>query len=120
MNGALTPMKVLLFGLDTQLAQELHAALAEAGGCVPAVDRLGADVIFCAADPACYRPALDILRREQPGLPVIVVSRHPMASEWIDAIEAGVTDYCAAPFEPAQLQWLLETSRHARRSAAAA
>lgn len=119
MNGPRNPMKVLFSGLDTQLAKDLGAALVEAGGCVRVADRVTADVIFCAADPVCYRAMLETLRREQPGLPVIVVSRHPRASEWIDAIEAGVTDYCATPFEPTQLQWLLETSRHARRAAAA-
>ena len=28
--------------------------------------------------------------------------------EWLDALEAGAADYCAAPFEPVQLRWLLD------------
>jgi DNA-binding response OmpR family regulator len=44
-----------------------------------------------------------------PHLPVIVVSRLPETDEWLDALEAGAADYCAAPFEIIHLRWLFET-----------
>jgi DNA-binding NtrC family response regulator len=40
----------------------------------------------------------------------VVVSRHPEISDWLDSIEAGATDYCAAPFENAQVKWIVESS----------
>jgi DNA-binding response OmpR family regulator len=50
------------------------------------------------------------LRQTKPEASIVVVSRHPEVSDWLDSIEAGATDYCAAPFETAQMKWILETS----------
>ena len=43
-------------------------------------------------------------------VPVVVVSRIPETSEWLDAIDAGATDYCAAPFEPQHISWLVQSA----------
>jgi DNA-binding NtrC family response regulator len=50
---------------------------------------------------------LSHLREAHPGLPVIVVTRQPEARHWLDALDAGATDYCGAPFEHIQLRWIL-------------
>lgn len=50
---------------------------------------------------------------------MVVVSRLPEVEGWLNALEAGAADYCAAPFEPAQLGWLLETNTRVRALAAA-
>ncbi len=54
------------------------------------------------------------------GLPVVVVSRLPEVEGWLDALEDGAADYCAAPFEPVQLRWLLDTHTRVRNAYAAA
>ncbi len=112
--------RIVLLGLDDSLARELRAVLTKQDvysepflsgtECLGTVERLGADLVFCAADPERYIDLLDAVRREKPDLPVVVVSRTPEVSEWLDAIEAGASDYCAAPFEPAHVQWILDST----------
>ncbi|MCC6340598.1 MAG: hypothetical protein IT166_00275 [Bryobacterales bacterium] len=43
--------------------------------------------------------------------PVVVVTRHPEPGEYLDAMDAGAADYCAAPFEPSHLGWILQRGR---------
>jgi DNA-binding NtrC family response regulator len=50
------------------------------------------------------------VRRERPALPFVVVSRVPNTKEWLDALEAGATDYCAGPFGIRQIRWLMESA----------
>jgi DNA-binding response OmpR family regulator len=72
-----------------------------------------ADVIFCRAEVDQVRR----LKNASPGSAVIVASRIPEISDWLDALEAGATDYCAAPFERAQLCWVLESHMRAHQAA---
>jgi len=44
-------------------------------------------------------------------VPVVVVSRHPEPAEYLDAMDAGAADYCAAPFEPSHIRWILQRGR---------
>ena len=111
------PVTAALFGLEEDLARDLTSTLT---GCrqVRLADSTGrklpqADVIFCPADVNRVRQ----LRNQFPKSSVIVASRLPEVAEWLDALEAGAADYCAAPFEPAQIRWVLESLV---RSAAAA
>jgi hypothetical protein len=53
------------------------------------------------------------VRDKRPELPVVVVSRIPEVRGWLDALEAGASDYCGAPFETIQVQWVLESSLRA-------
>jgi DNA-binding response OmpR family regulator len=69
------------------------------------VARFGADLIFCP----CRVRSLRAMLRQKPDLPIVVVSRLPETTEWLDAIEAGACDYCAPPFEPRQVQWILDS-----------
>ncbi len=114
--------RVVLFGLDDVLASELATVLAEQKQdvyaqpfqsppeCIRTLDRLGADVVFCSSERDKYLPLLNEVSRQKPELPVIIVSRTPEVSEWLDAIEAGASDYCAAPFESSHIQWILDST----------
>jgi|SRR5690348_16915351 len=63
--------------------------------------------VFISGDSPEYRHTLSLLREAHPDLPVIVVTRQPEARHWLDALDAGATDYCGAPFEHVQLRWIL-------------
>ena len=114
-------VQVMIYGLEGQLATELLDAVAKLG--VP-VDRQAfrdaqecrlsaadsvTDIIFCSPDSDRVRA----LRASHPTAFIIAASRLPDVSDWLDAIEAGANDYCASPFEPTQVRWILESSlRH--------
>ena len=119
----------LLFGLSEDLARELLRPLSKLCGRVESVAKgsendsmssladSAAQIIFCGADTG----VVSRLRETKPEAQIVVVSRHPEVSGWLDSIEAGASDYCAAPFETAQVQWILETSlRGSRRLVATA
>lgn len=114
----------LLFGLSQDLAGELRAPLAKLCSNIQSVDggresetlsaiaNSPAQIIFCGANTETVTK----LRQTKPEAPIVVVSRHPEVSGWLDSIEAGASDYCAAPFETTQLQWILETSMRSFRA----
>ena len=83
-----------------------------------------ADALFLSADHPDFRRTLSQLRESHPELPVIAVTRVPETAHWLDALDAGATDYCGAPFERVQIRWILNsvvgTERQAQRRAAAA
>jgi len=65
-------------------------------------------VLFC---PARHRHLKEILQRSAAQrLPVVVVTRNPDAREWIDAMDAGASDYVAPPFHRDQIEWVLRSS----------
>jgi len=105
-------LNAMLFGLTDDLARELLKPLAPFCSNVASASALDpclklADVIFCKPDGNMVRT----LRSANPDASIVVVSRHPEFSDWLDSIEAGATDYCAAPFDTTQVQWILESSR---------
>jgi hypothetical protein len=109
----------LLFGLSNDLAGELLKPLTplcrevhSVTGDLSKSSVPPAHVIFCGADVSVVTG----LRDAQPDASIVVVSRHPEVSDWLDSIEAGAADYCAAPFESAQVQWILESSLRSRRA----
>lgn len=110
----------LLFGLEEALASSLQEVLSRCGchskRAGSEESRRPADIVFCPASPDLRRAALARFR----GLPVVVVSRLPEVEGWLDALEDGAADYCAAPFEPVQLKWLLDTHTRHRKAFAAA
>jgi DNA-binding NtrC family response regulator len=113
---------IVLFGLDDSLAAELRRVLVgqqqtvfsepllSPPECLATVERLGADLIFCAAYRDRYLALLRAVGRVKPALPVVIVSRVPEVPDWLDAIEAGASDYCAAPFETSHIQWILDSA----------
>ena len=118
--------KIVLFGLADSVAAELVRGLSDqaravysfpcapARDCLALIEELRPDLVFCAAEPERYTPLLEAVRLEKPGLPIIVVSRSGETSEWLNALEAGASDYCAPPFEATQIQWMLETAFKSR------
>src|SRR5262245_42079978 len=102
--------KVLLFGLDGSLSNELNPVLEKLGQTVQIESNSGvlehtdANVIFAEGE------TLGAVRNQRPELPVVVVSRIPEVRGWLDALEAGAIDYCGAPFEAAQVRWVLDSS----------
>lgn len=114
--------RIILFGLNKALASELQDVLAKQQQsvysepfrapleCLGVVDELSADLIFCSSDRERYLALLEALGRYKPDLPVVVVSQAPEVSEWLDAIEAGASDYCAAPFEASHIRWILDST----------
>ena len=110
------PQSAVLFRLDDPLASLLTAGLCLAGCEVAPEAMPGARIVFCAAESGVLQQAL----LQFPHVPVVVVSRLPETDDWLDALEAGATDYCAAPFEPVQLRWLLEAHMRPRQARAAA
>jgi DNA-binding response OmpR family regulator len=78
------------------------------------------DIVFAGGEPSQYLSLLRRVRAERPELPFVVVTRIPETTEWLDALEAGATDYCSSPFEARQIHWLMEAALPRQRSIAAA
>ncbi|MBZ2180880.1 MAG: hypothetical protein ACK58M_28325 [Acidobacteriota bacterium] len=119
--------RILLYGLPPELSRELRDVLISTHY-VPEIDdemRTGmmgwpeVDLVFCPAGLAALGKVLAATAPHRPGLRVIATSRLPETGEWLDALEAGAADYCAAPFEATQLRWLL-TAQLAKRKPVAA
>jgi DNA-binding NtrC family response regulator len=78
------------------------------------------EVAFVSGDTPEFHHNLASLREFVPDLPLVVVTRLPENSRWLDALEAGAKDYCGAPFEHAQMQWIMDTVCPRTRQCAAA
>jgi DNA-binding NtrC family response regulator len=122
--------KIVLFGLADDLAAESRKVLAEQGHAVFSfpfvsaphalilIEQLHADLVFCAAEPELYKTLLEAIKQKTSSLPFVVVSRQPDTSAWLDALQAGASDYCAPPFESISIRWILESALSSRRAAA--
>jgi DNA-binding response OmpR family regulator len=111
--------KILLLGLDSPIADDLVEVLQQLGQSVQtaalgsgALESGDVHLVFAGSDN------LSVIRRSRPDLPVVVVSRLPEVSGWLDALEQGATDYCGAPFERKQVGWILNSSLPAFPTAA--
>jgi DNA-binding response OmpR family regulator len=118
--------KIITVGLDPGAAQQLGKALGPENHQIAhkpksslVDDVIEADIVFADGDGKQYLPLLRLLRAISPTMPFVVVTRIPETSDWLDALEAGATDYCSAPFEPRQMNWLMESALPALRTAAA-
>jgi DNA-binding NtrC family response regulator len=130
----LSPMtpSVLLAGLEAALAEELRQTLSlfrlrvqvedpsNADDMAKLVESSSADLVFCPAEKDQRKSLLSAARKQGPKKQVVVVSRIPQVTDWLDAIEDGAVDYCAAPFEPNQMQWILQSALRPARIAPAA
>jgi DNA-binding response OmpR family regulator len=107
--------KIILFGLDNDLADQLRKVLGQQGHQVQGSDSLealeiwSADILFAGGDGPDYRQTVSDLTRLHPRLPLVLVNRHPENHRWLDALELGAADYCGAPFEPRQMTWLIDS-----------
>jgi DNA-binding NtrC family response regulator len=106
---------IFLFGLDNDLAEQLRSVLRQQGHEVRGADSpeapemRSADVLFAGGDGPDYRQTVSDLTERHPGLPLVLVNRHPENQRWLDALELGAADYCGAPFEPTQVNWLIDS-----------
>ena len=75
-------------------------------------------VVFISGDSPEFRSTIALLREAEPGLAVVVVTRQPGTSQWLDALDSGAADYCGAPFERVQVRWIMESVTGQRRAAA--
>ncbi len=120
LTQAVSTTNFILHNLDESLAAQLRKAASDPGlafyptastaECLAVAEQLHADAVFCSSEPRGYRTLLDAIRRRGLSVPVVVVSRIPEVSEWLNAIEAGATDYCAAPFEHRDMSWLIQSA----------
>jgi DNA-binding NtrC family response regulator len=108
--------KVVLVGLEPAAEDNLRGTLAErheVENCPPnaSVREISrADVVFAGGEPDQYLSLLERVRKICPKLPFIVVTRLPETREWLDALEAGATDYCSPPVEKRHIQWMMESA----------
>lgn len=96
--------RAFLLGLDDSLRNELTDVL-KPSLCELTDQADKADIVFCSWQDEAFKEASTRFKRT----PVVVVSRLPEVNNWLDALEAGAADYCAAPFESVQMKWLLDT-----------
>jgi DNA-binding NtrC family response regulator len=121
-NGNVFSVRILTLGLEESIGAELRQALTQNGhtvcsepflsaaDSVKAIDRAGAGIVFCSAEPLHFEALLDRLRSQGRRVPVIVASRIAEVDLWLDAMDAGAHDYCAAPFEPRLLSQIVESA----------
>ena len=110
---------ILMLGLDHDMAERLSQVLRGLSHDVIITNSLAeslrdrtARVIFAAGDSPRYREIVQKLTSKRPDAAVILVNRHPDDGRWLDALELGAADYCGAPFETAQIRWLVEGALH--------
>jgi DNA-binding NtrC family response regulator len=119
--GGTSSRKVLLFQLEENLKQELEPVLTNAqlaldpeacsnlAECRNRIEEQRPYMVFSHFSPDLVE-LLHSLKEPVSRTPVIVVSRDPNAHEWIEAMEAGAADYCAAPFELHQIRWIVQAN----------
>lgn len=108
---------VFLIGLEQTIAAQISRALAverhrieQKPQNIGIRDLMDVDIVFAGGEPSQYLSLLRLVREERPALPFVVVTRIPETTEWLDALEAGATDYCSSPFESRQIHWLMESA----------
>ena len=117
---------VILIGLEQATANQIRKGLPADRHCIEYSDAItskrdlpGADIVFVGGGHTQSLSLLRQVRTAVPDVPCIVATRMPETNEWLDSLEAGATDYCAAPFDSRQLLRLLNSIRPARKGAAA-
>ena len=118
--------KVVFVGLEQSAAGQIARALVSERHHVDQKPKntvipelMDADIVFAGGEPSHYLILLRKVREVRPNLPFVVVTRVPETREWLDALEAGATDYCSAPFESRQIRWLMESALPAHECVAA-
>lgn len=108
---------IFLIGVERAISHQIRRALAaerhqieQKPGNIPVLDLTRADMIFAGGEPSKYLALLRLIRNEQSTVPFVVFTRVPKTTEWLNALEAGVTDYCYTPFQTGQLRRLIESA----------
>jgi hypothetical protein len=106
--------KVIFLRLDPRSSGQLGPLLAGDGHEIH-VERENAPIglirgscaVFIGGMAEGYLPVVRRLRALDANLCVVVIARMAEMQDWLDAIEAGATDYWPAPFEPSQVRTLI-------------
>jgi two-component system response regulator FlrC len=111
--------KVFIIGVEQTMAAQISRAVSgernrvqqqpHNSGVRGVADFEDVEIVFAGGDPAQYLSLLRRVRKERPALPFVVVTGGVETMAWLDALEAGATDYCCSPFEARQIQWLMES-----------
>jgi DNA-binding NarL/FixJ family response regulator len=106
---------VLLIGLDETVAGEIaHAVSVEQHTVYIRTHSIGisdlfhAGIVFVGGSSQIRLSFLREVRYSFPDLPVVVVAETLETEEWLDALDAGATDYCCAPIGRRQIHRLME------------
>jgi len=117
---------IVLLAIENEMAEPLERMLrydrhnVHVTDCMQkALGRSDADILFLSGDSPGYRDVVRKLTRLRPDLPIIVTNRVPDNHRWLDALDAGATDYCGAPFEAVQVRWILDAAMRAPVNTAA-
>ena len=107
----IVPRLVSLIGFPDETAAELAVELAS-HGCSAIIqkeltcpERNLAAVFVCGDQPE-WRETVRQVRALDGSLFVVVATRLPDTTKWLDALEAGVSDYCCTPLDARQFNWL--------------
>jgi DNA-binding NtrC family response regulator len=108
--------KVCLIGIDEVSALKIGRVLSIDGHQVTETLTNGEtvplhriDLIFAGGESHQYLKLLTDVRTVRSDIPFVVMAKDATTPCWLDAIEAGVTDYYALPVEPRHLQWTMES-----------
>jgi DNA-binding NarL/FixJ family response regulator len=117
--------RIVLIGVEQATAGKIRRALAVERHHIEhqppdllVRDLQNVEIVFAGGEPVHYLSLLRRIRESQPTLPFVVVARIAETKEWLDALEAGATDYCSAPIERQQLHWLMQSALAGPRFAA--
>jgi DNA-binding NtrC family response regulator len=117
---------VILVGLEQATASQIRKMLPLDRHCIEYNDAItstrdlrGADLVFVGGGRNQSLALLRQVREAVPNVPCVVATRMPETNEWLDSLEAGAIDYCAAPFDSKLLLRLLNSVRPARSHAVA-
>ncbi len=108
---------VLLLGLDDLSAETLAKFLVHAGHVsqreplrITWETRPAENIIFLSGDQKGYRDALESLRRFHNAPFIVVISRLGDTRGWIDALEAGASDFLTAPYTQTQVSGVMQAA----------
>ena len=116
--------RITLLGMESDLAAQLSRILRQQEHKVKITDSIetvvfqrDVDIVFAGGDGPDYREIVRQLMVRRPGLRVVLVNRLPENARWLDALELGAADYCGAPFESVQMEWLVDSVLRHRAAA---
>lgn len=106
---------LLLLGLDDASAEAISRLASQAGHSVRRESmrttfetRPMEDLVVVSGDQGKYRDAIYSLRQFPAAPPVVVISRLGETSGWLDALEAGASDFLAAPYTLPQIRGVMQ------------
>jgi hypothetical protein len=72
-----------------------------------------AAAVFVCGDRTGWLEQICRIRETHGRVFVVIATRTPDHTKWLDALEAGANDYCCAPMDTRQFEWLRRDPRPA-------